>query len=110
MNMMKCLEKNVRPLVQPMLTEFVRSSVLSPTSEHAKTLTSAIIDLIGRDLRPISVVDGTGFFNLMNVTSKRASLDHSNVEKLVFLHDNLPFPHHLNYKRVKCSCEDCKNQ
>ena len=44
------------------------------------------------------------------VTSKRASLDPSNVEKLVFLHDNLPFPHHLNYKWVKCSCEDCKNE
>ena len=33
-----------------MLTEFVRHSkinVLSPTSEHAKTLTSAIINFIG---------------------------------------------------------------
>ena len=39
-----------RPRVQPMLTEFVRHSkinVLSPTSERAKTLTSAIINFIG---------------------------------------------------------------
>ena len=39
-----------RPQVQPMLTEFVRHSkinVLSPTSERAKTLTSAIINFIG---------------------------------------------------------------
>ena len=63
-----------RPQVQPMFTEFVRPSkinVLSPTSEHAKTLTSSIIDFIRRDIRPISVVDGTGFLNLMNVAEPR---------------------------------------
>ena len=40
------------------------------------------------------------------VNAKRAALDPSNVDKLVFLYSNLPSPH-LDYKRVKCTCVDC---
>ena len=36
------------------------------------------------------------------VTSKRSALEPENVEKLVFLHDNLPsLKDHLPYQRVK---------
>ena len=43
------------------------------------------------------------------VSSKRAALLPENVDKLVFLHDNLP-PLHLDYKRAQvshCTCEQC---
>lgn len=44
------------------------------------------------------------------VNSKRSSLDPENVEKLVFLHDNL-LPIHLPYKRTasECNCDKCNN-
>ena len=44
----------------------------------------------------------------MTVNAKRAALDPANVEKLVFLHSNLEMPH-LDYKRVKCTCINCKS-
>ena len=36
-------------------------------SELAKKLTDGIADFITRDLRPVSVVDGVGFLNLMHL-------------------------------------------
>jgi len=40
-------------------------------SDRAKKLTTAIAEFIARDLRPISVVDGTGFLNLMQIAEPR---------------------------------------
>lgn len=42
------------------------------------------------------------------VSAKRAALDPANVDKLVFLHSNLPSTH-LDYKYVKCSCSACSS-
>ena len=45
------------------------------------------------------------------VNAKRAALSPENVNKLVFLHENLP-PIHLQYQRLlsKCQCESCKDR
>ncbi len=40
-------------------------------SELAKKLTGGIVDLICRDLRPVSVVDGVGFLQLMELAEPR---------------------------------------
>ena len=44
------------------------------------------------------------------VDAKRAALLPENVNKLVFLHENLA-PIHLQYRRLlsKCQCESCKD-
>jgi len=34
---------------------------------HAVELTNTVVEFVARDLRPVSVVDGCGFLNLMNV-------------------------------------------
>ena len=44
------------------------------------------------------------------VDAKRAALLPENVNKLLFLHENLP-PIHLQYRWIlsKCQCESCKD-
>ena len=44
-----------------------------------------------------------------NITAKRSALSTENVDKLVFLHENLP-KQHLSYKRVQCKCNECTTQ
>ena len=38
---------------------------------HAVELTNAVVEFVARDLRPVSVVDGCGFLNLMEVAEPR---------------------------------------
>lgn len=55
-----------RPKEQPMVADFMRPTrveKLAVNSDRAKKLTTAIAEFIARDLRSISVVDGTGFLN-----------------------------------------------
>jgi len=52
------------------IDSFVRSSgskKLPQNSPRAVELTNAVVEFISRDLRPVNVVDGTGFLSLMNV-------------------------------------------
>ena len=44
---------------------------LPASSDLAKKLTDGIADFITRDLRPVSVVDGVGFLNLMHIAKPR---------------------------------------
>ena len=44
---------------------------LPPNSARAKMLTESVAELIVRDLRPVSTVDGDGFLNLMEVAEPR---------------------------------------
>jgi len=58
------------PKEQPMVTDFMRPTCvekLAVNSDRAKKLTTAVAKFIARDLRPISVVDGTGFLNLIQI-------------------------------------------
>ena len=53
---------------------YVRSSdvkKLPQNSARALELTNAVVEFISRDLRPVSVVDGTGFLSLMDVAEPR---------------------------------------
>ena len=43
------------------------------------------------------------------ITAKRSALSTENVNKLVFLHENLP-EEHLPYKRLQCKCNECTHQ
>ena len=55
---------------QSSLDEFVRPTQvkrLPPYSTRAAQLTDAVADFIVRDLRPVSVVDGEGFLQLMEI-------------------------------------------
>ena len=59
---------------QSSLDAFVQSSTVSklpPLSPRAVQLTDAVADFIARDLRPISVVDGNGFLQLMQTAEPR---------------------------------------
>ena len=40
---------------------------LFPSLQRARMLPDAIVEFIARDMRPVSVVDGIGFLNLMHV-------------------------------------------
>ena len=63
------LEKEKRSL-----DVFVRSvAVKKPPlhSDHAVQLTDAVADFIARDLRPVRVVDGDGFLQLMQIAEPR---------------------------------------
>ena len=40
---------------------------LFSTSHRVKMLSDAVVEFITRDMRPVSVVDGVGFLNLMHV-------------------------------------------
>ena len=42
-------------------------SILPSSSQRYKSLSDAIVKFILRDLRPVSVVDGIGFLNLMHI-------------------------------------------
>ena len=56
------------PKEQPMVTDFMWPTCvekLAVNSDHAKKLTTAMAEFIARYLRPISVIDGTGFLNLI---------------------------------------------
>ena len=58
------------PKEQLVLTEFMRPAhieKLAANCNRAKKLTAAIAKFIARDLRPITIVDGTGFLNLMQI-------------------------------------------
>ena len=56
---------------QPKMDVFCKPSrtvqKLSPVSARAQELTSAIVDLVVHDLRPVNVVDCVGFLHLMEV-------------------------------------------
>jgi len=59
---------------QRSLDAFVRPADvkrLPPHSTRAVQLTDALADFIARDLRPVSVVDGDGFLQLMQVAEPR---------------------------------------
>ena len=59
---------------QPTLRNFTKPTTtksLPSTSARAKELTLALTEFIAKDLRPISVVDDTGFLNLMKVAEPR---------------------------------------
>ena len=43
------------------------------------------------------------------ITTKRSALSTENVNKLVFLHENLR-EEHLPYKRLQCKCNECTHQ
>ena len=47
---------------------------LLPGSARAQELTSAVVDFVIRDLRPVSVVDNVGFLHLMEVAEPRYSV------------------------------------
>ena len=58
---------------QSTLETFIRPAVkkFPPHSPPAFQLTDAIADFIARDLRPVSVVDGDGFLQLMQLAEPR---------------------------------------
>ena len=59
---------------QTSMDDFVQSSSvkkLPHDSTCAVELTSAVVEFAARDLRPVSVVDGCGFLNLMEVAEPR---------------------------------------
>ena len=47
---------------------------LAASSHHAKVLTEAIANFIMKDMRPVSTVDGEGFFNLMQIAEPHYSV------------------------------------
>ena len=53
------------------LYSFPSVGKLSPSSQRARMLSDAIVEFIARDMRPVSVVDGIGFLNLMHVAEPR---------------------------------------
>ena len=62
---------------QTCLDEFMApppSKKFSADSTKAKNLANAVSEFIVRDLRPINVVDGVGFLNLMHVAEPRYSV------------------------------------
>ena len=68
-------DENANENKQPKIEEFTRPVAtvarLSASSHRAKVLTDAVTDFIVRDMRPINVVDGEGFVNLMQVAEPR---------------------------------------
>lgn len=59
---------------QSSLDSFVRSSTVTKLPSHsarAVQLTDAVVDFIARDLRPVNVVDGIGFLQLMQTAEPR---------------------------------------
>ena len=56
---------------QSRMEDFVSVPKLSAASMRAKMLTEAVADFISKDMRPVSVVDGEGFLNLMHVAEPR---------------------------------------
>ena len=53
---------------QPKMDVFCRTvEKLSSSSARAQQLTSAVIDFVVRDLRPVNVVDSVGFLHLTEV-------------------------------------------
>ena len=56
---------------QNRMEDFVSVPKIPATSIRAKILTAAIANFISKDMRPISVVDGQGFLNLMHVAEPR---------------------------------------
>ena len=60
---------------QDTMDRFLHSSTsgekLSSSSQRAKMLSDAIAEFIARDMRPVNVVDGLGFLNLMHVAEPR---------------------------------------
>ena len=53
------------------LHSFPSVGKLSSNSQRARMLSDAIVEFIARDMRPVSVVDGIGFLNLMHVAEPR---------------------------------------
>ena len=49
------------------LHSFSSVGKLSSSLQHARMLSDPIVEFIARDMRPVSVVDGIGFQNLMHV-------------------------------------------
>ena len=63
-------EKDQQPLTS-FATTTSRTPKLPATSDRAKMLTQGVAKFIAQDLRPISVVDGVGFLNLMHLAEPR---------------------------------------
>ena len=57
--------------IQSRMEDFVSVPKLPTSSMRAKMLTEAVADFISKDMRPVSVVDGQGFLNLMHVAEPR---------------------------------------
>ena len=57
--------------IQSRIEDFVSVPKLLTSSMRAKMLTEAVADFISKDMRPVSVVDGQGFLNLMHVAEPR---------------------------------------
>lgn len=53
------------------LHSFTSGEKLSSSLQHKKMLSDAIAEFIARDMRPVSVIDGLGFLNLMHVVEPR---------------------------------------
>ena len=53
------------------LHSFTSGEKLSSRSQRMKMLSDAIAEFIVRDMRPVSVVDGLGFLNLMHIVEPR---------------------------------------
>ena len=59
---------------QTSMDSFVQTSSVKKLphhSTHAVELTNAVVEFVARDLRPVSIVDGCGFLNLMEVAEPR---------------------------------------
>ena len=57
--------------IQSRMEDFVSVPKLPTSSMRVKMLTEAVADFISKDTRPVSVVDGQGFLNLMHVAEPR---------------------------------------
>ena len=65
------LHSSEQPTMDRFLHSFPSVGKLSPSSQRAKMLFDAVVEFIARDMRPVSVVDGIGFLNLMHVAEPR---------------------------------------
>ena len=66
------LGSSVEDQSQPKMDVFCRTvEKLTSSSVRAQQLTSAVVDFVVRDLRPVNVVDSVGFLNLMEVAEPR---------------------------------------
>ena len=56
---------------QNRMEDFVSVPKLPTSSMQVKMSTEAVADFVLKDMRPVSVVDGQGFLNLMHVVEPR---------------------------------------
>ena len=66
------LRSNVEDQTQPMMNVFCHTvEKLSSSSVRVQQLTSAVVDFVVRDLRPVNVVENVGFLHLTEVAEPR---------------------------------------